>query len=164
MFRRRGSESGFALVELMVVVLIISVLATLSIPALQRLKTRTKAAAVVNDFRVFATAFETYAHETGGWPAETAAGVLPAVMAGRLTESAWTRITPMGGRYNWENNQMHIGTRYAAAITISPGGGSTVPLDANLLMAIDSGFDDGNLLGGNIRLGSALAPLYVIQR
>src|SRR5205823_1419032 len=64
--RRVRSSGGFTLVEIMMVVLIISVLATLSIPVLQRVQRKTKTAAIMNDFRVFAAAFDTYAHETGG--------------------------------------------------------------------------------------------------
>src|ERR1017187_1887982 len=57
--RWRGATRGFTLVELMVVVLIISVLATISVPALQRMQRKTKTATIVNDFRVFGAAFDT---------------------------------------------------------------------------------------------------------
>ncbi len=53
----------------MVVVLVLSVLAMLAVPGVARLQRRAKTATIMNDFRVFATAFETYAHETGSWPA-----------------------------------------------------------------------------------------------
>ena len=99
---RATRPRGFTLVEVMVVVLIISVLASLAVPAFARIKRHARTTAIVNDFRVFAGAFDTYAHENGQWPAEAAAGVFPAGMDQRLNKTAWLRPTPMGGQYNWD--------------------------------------------------------------
>jgi type II secretory pathway pseudopilin PulG len=150
----------------MIVVLIISVLAMLAVPAFARVKRRAKTAAIMNDFRVFAAAFETYAHEKGTWPAETAAGVCPPVMTSRLNVTAWERTTPMGGKYNWENNQNHFGSQIRAAIAISATGGAPLPLDVNQLLDLEQTIDSSsfNWLGGNFQLGTGLVPLYVIQR
>src|SRR5207248_9307023 len=134
----------FTLVEIMMVVLIISVLATLSIPVLQRVQRKTKTAAIMNDFRVFAAAFDTYAHETGGWPPDAAAGVLPPLMAGRLNTQAWTRTTPMGGKYNWEYNQLHFGITYKAAIAISPTASAPLTLDVAQLTDLEQTIDKGS--------------------
>src|SRR5262245_59165200 len=94
--RRAKCTAGFTLVEMMVVVVIISVLAAVSVPAFQRIQRKSKVTAISNDFRVFAAAFDTYAQETGTWPAEAAAGVFPAGMDQRINRAAWTRKTPMG--------------------------------------------------------------------
>ena len=45
----------------MVVVLIISVLATISVPAIQRIQRKAKSTTIANDFRVFGAAFDTSA-------------------------------------------------------------------------------------------------------
>jgi len=157
---------GFSLVEIMVVVLILSVLGMLAVPTVAKLQRRAKTATIMNDFRVFATAFETYAHEKGTWPAETAAGVCPPVMTSRVNVTAWTRTTPMGGKYNWENSQNHFGTQIQAAIAISAAAGAPLPLDVNQLLDLERTIDAGsfNWLGGNFQLGTGLVPLYVIQR
>lgn len=160
--RRRGA--GFTLVELMVVVAIISVLVSLAIPLLARMKLRARATVIAADFRTFAQAFDSYAQETGGWPADSAVGVMPPAMNGRLDVSSWLRVTPIGGKYNWESNQMHFGVRYRAAISIAAAAGAPLPLDVNFLIALDRQIDDGNLLGGNFRVGTGLVPLYVIQQ
>ena len=163
--RNPRPQSGFTLVELMVVVLIISVLAMLAVPAITRVKRKAKTAAILNDFRVFAAAFETYAHETGNWPAETAAGVLPTEMAARLNAPQWTRITPMGGHYDWESNQIHFGATYRAAIAIKGTADAPLPLDANQLIDLERALDGPNVswLTGTFHMGTGNCPLYIIQ-
>jgi hypothetical protein len=70
----------------------------------------------------------------------------------------------MGGKYNWENNQLHFGMRYRAAIAITATADAPLPLDVNQLLDIDRTIDDGNLLNGNFRLGNGFCPLFVIQQ
>lgn len=155
---------GFTLVEILVVVVIISLLAMMAIPAIQMIQRRARSSAVNNDFRVFATAFETYAHETGSFPPECAAGVVPTGMETALKTDAWLRITPIGGHYNWESNQQHNGNRYKAAIAITGTADAPLPLDVNQLLDIDKAIDDGNLYTGNFFLGAGLNPVYVIEK
>lgn len=162
--RRRSALPGFTLVEVMVVVTIISVLASLSVPAIRLLKLRARTAAIANDFRTFEAAFNAYAQEHGSFPAEAAVGVMPVGMNDRLGSTSWLRATPMGGHYNWENNQLHFGVRYRAAIAITATSDAPLPLDVNQLLDIDRKQDDGNLLNGSFRIGSSLNPLWVIQQ
>jgi prepilin-type N-terminal cleavage/methylation domain-containing protein len=163
-FAHASEADGFTLVEIMMVALVISVLASLALPAVKRVQLRAKTSAIVNDFRVFAAAFDTYAHETGGWPAETAPGVLPAMMAGRITPAMFTRATPMGGKYNWENNKLHRGVHYTAALSIKGTVAAPLPLDLEQLLDIDRPIDDGDLTTGNFIAGTNNVPLFVIQR
>lgn len=158
-FRRR---SGFTLVELMVTVTIISLLVAAAVPAFAKIRRRSIATAIGNDFRVFAAEFDTYSHETGSWPAEVDAGILPPEMANRIKAAAWTRITPMGGQYNWDNNQMHSGTRPRAAIAISTTSASPVVEDVDLMETIDRIIDDGVLTTGNFRIGADNEPVYIV--
>jgi prepilin-type N-terminal cleavage/methylation domain-containing protein len=163
-FQRRRA-AGFSLVEIMVVVLIISVLASIAVPMFLQAKRKAKTSAIVNDFRVFAGAFDTYAQENGAWPPECAAGVFPAGMDNRINQTQWLRVTPMGGQYNWEYNQIHFGTQYKAAIAISATGTAPLPLDVNQLIDLEHAIDGPNIdwLGGNFHIGSALNPLYIVQ-
>src|SRR4051812_37967231 len=118
MSRAARNHRGFTLVEIMVVVMIISLLAAIAVPAAARIQRKARVTAVINDFRVFAAAFDAYSHQTGTWPPEVAAGAIPAGMSQYLNTTAWTRVTPMGGKYNWEFNQTHFGTKIKAAIAI----------------------------------------------
>ncbi|MCX6952304.1 MAG: type II secretion system protein [Verrucomicrobia bacterium] len=154
---------GFTLIEVLVITVIISFLAMVAVPSLTKIRTRAKTASVVNDFRVFSAAFNSYAQESGDFPAESAAGVVPTGMTAHLKGDAWKRVTPMGGKYDWESNQTHFGTKYRAAIAINAATGAPLTLDVPQLTDIDRFMDDGNLLGGSFRIGNSLCPLFVIQ-
>jgi type II secretory pathway pseudopilin PulG len=151
------------LVEIMMVVLIISVLAMLSLPAFQRVRRKARTAAVANDFRVFGAAFDTYAHETGGWPPNSAAGVVPPLMAGRINAAAFTRTTPIGGKYNWEYNRTHVGVVYKAAISISGTAAAPLTFDLAQYTDIEKTFDPTlDWYAGTFHLGTGNIPLYII--
>lgn len=158
------STRAFTLVEIMVVVLIISMLVTASIPAIKKVQRRAKTAALINDFRTFAAAFEAYAAEKGTWPAETAAGVVPPEMADRFKDVVWTRVTPVGGKYNWDYDQLHAGTRYKAAISIEATDDAPIVFDGDQYLDIDEKMDDGNLSTGNFILGAGMRPVYIIEK
>jgi prepilin-type N-terminal cleavage/methylation domain-containing protein len=159
----RRSTAAFTLLEIMVAVAIISILCMVALPTFGRLKMRARSTVIVNDLRVFSQAFDQYAQETGDWPPEAAAGQMPPVMVNRLNASAWNRVTPIGGKYNWEYNQVHFGVRYKAAISIAAAAGAPMPLDVAQLTDLDQTIDDGNLLAGNLRIGTGLVPLWIIS-
>ncbi len=146
------------------VVLIISVLAMLAVPTIARIQRKARTAAVVNDFRVFATAFDAYAQESGKWPAEKAVGVLPPVMKDRIQATTWGRITPIGGKYNWEYNRKHAGVRYMAALSINEAADAPFTIDAVQMLDIDQTIDDGDLTTGNFISGTGGVPVFVIAR
>lgn len=146
----------------MVVVAIISVLASLAIPGTKRYQIASRASVVASDLRTFAAAFDAYAQETGSFPPDTAPGQMPPEMADRLGKIGWTRVTPMGGQYNWESNQLHGGVRYRAAMCISESATAPLVVNEDMLVAIDKLIDDGNLATGNFRTGVNHDALYII--
>jgi len=158
-------NSAFSLVELMVAVTILSMLFLIAVPTYQRLQRKAKAAAIVTDLRVFATALQGHAHESGSWPPEAAAGVVPTGMASEeFKYDDWTRPTPIGGQFDWEYNQTHVGVQYRAAIAIVPTSTADYVRDDELLLQIDQLIDDGDLTKGNFILGDGDYPLFVIEK
>ena len=158
-----------SMVELMVVVLIISMLFLAGVPAYQRIQRKARAAAVVNDFRVFGGVFQSYAHEKGAWPAEAGPGVIPpGLTTADLQSDAWTRTTPTGGKFDWEYNQTHPGGtspggRWRAALAITGTSDAPLTIDGAMMQEIDDSLDDGNLETGNFRKGFGDCPLLIIE-
>lgn len=141
-----------------------SIVIAAAIPKVKKSELESRATIVVSDFRTFAAAFEGYAQEKGGWPAESSAGEMPAEMAERLNVTGWMRVTPLGGQYNWENDQLHGGVRYRAALSISETASSPLEVNEDMLLMIDRLMDDGNLSTGNFRTGVNHDALFIIQQ
>jgi type II secretory pathway pseudopilin PulG len=148
----------------MVVVLIISMLMAVAVPSYQRVRQKAKAAALVNDLRVFAAVFQAYAHENGVWPVETPAGIVPAgITSQELKVDVWTHVTPNGGKFDWEYNQIHNGIKYRAALAITDGDELPLVVDMEMFHQMDLALDDGNLNTGSFRLGDGNCPLYILE-
>jgi prepilin-type N-terminal cleavage/methylation domain-containing protein len=108
---------AFSLVEIMVAVVIIGLMTAMALPAYRRITMRAKATAVVNDLRAFSTAFITYNLQNGQWPADEAARVIPAEMAGSLGAS-FELTSPIGGFYKWCAGASADGLEVQAALII----------------------------------------------
>jgi type IV pilus assembly protein PilA len=63
--RSKQKVSGYTLVEIMIVVVIIGLLATMAYPAFIKVKTHSLASRIANDFRAFSGLFETYTLDNG---------------------------------------------------------------------------------------------------
>lgn len=165
----RSASGVMSLVELMTVVLIISILFMTMVPTYQRIQRRARASAIVNDLRVFGAVFQGYAHEKGAWPAESPAGVVPTGITSQdLQTDVWSKPTPMGGKFDWEYNQVHPGGtspggRWRAALAINATSDAPLLVDADLMTDIDDIIDDGNLESGNFRKGFGDCPLLIIE-
>jgi type II secretory pathway pseudopilin PulG len=141
-----------------------SIVITAGVPKVREAERRSRANIIVADLHTLGAAFETYAQENGAWPAEVGPGEMPSEMAGRLGSTSWLRITPIGGHYNWENDQMHGGVRYRAAISISETSDAPLTVDPESLLEIDRVIDDGNLSTGLFRTGVNYDALYILQQ
>ncbi len=165
----RPATRAFSLVELMIAVLILSLLFFMAVPTYQRIQRKARATTVVNDFRVFAAAFQAYAHEKGSWPAESAAGVIPTGITSQdLQTVTWSVRTPMGGKFDWEYNQVHPGGttpggKWHAALAINGTSDAPLIVDADLMQEIDEALDDGDLNTGNFRTGFGDCPIFILE-
>jgi type IV pilus assembly protein PilA len=148
---------GFTLVEIMVVVVVIGLLAALAIPAFRRAQRASQNTRVVNDFRVFAQAFEIYNTQNGGWPESAAPGAIPSLpvsIADSLRAASWQGRTGIGGLWQWENG---LGSSGDAGICITD-----YTCTEAQLTELDAKMDDGNLTTGKLKKTSATRVIYVL--
>lgn len=149
--------SGFTLVEIMIVVVIIGLLAAIAIPAFKRIQEKSENSKIVNDLRTYSQAFEAYALEVGAWPANTnAPQLIPVGMEDRLKAGDWTKPMPGGGLLDWEGP----GTTFAVKAAIGILGGNFT--EARWAQ-IDAMIDDGNLNTGHFRKMSDGRPALVLE-
>ena len=116
---RKQSGSGFTLVEIMIVAVIIGLLAAIAVPAFTRVIKKSQVTTVVNDLRQFSSAFEQYSLEYGAWPVNTDHQVVPLGMEGQLPAAAWETPIAGGHVYDWDTNVSGV----AASISLRPNNG-----------------------------------------
>ena len=136
-------ESGFTLVEIMIVVAVIALLAAIAVPGFTRARKRAQNAKFLNALRVASDAADLYAIENHGkYPPDTTRGIVPPQLATYLDQTFdWTAPTPIGGRWDWEFGVYSV----RAAISVVDGP------DAERMTEIDSQYDDGDLTTGRFR-------------
>ena len=149
-------ESGFTLVEIMIVVAIIALLAVVAVPSFIRARNQAQDSKFMNALRIAGDAVELYAMENGGrYPADVNRGVVPPLLAPYLDETFdWTAQTPIGGRWDWDFNVMSI----TAAVSVVGFA------DDERMTEIDRKFDDGDLTGGRFQRLEANRYAVIIQR
>ena len=158
------SSDGFTLVEIAVVVMIIGILSTMALPASRKAGSMTRINTYVNDLRVFSGGFNQFAQMHGKWPAtQTSSQSFPEDMEGHLSETSWTRVTPLGGSYTWDHDVLLNGRTITAAISLVASPERPVSATNEQLLEIDTKIDDGNLATGMFQLGFGDMPIYIIE-
>lgn len=149
----RSRRRGFTLVEIMIVVVIIGVLATLAIPSLLISRANAKSSAFINDLRQARAVFESYVLEHGAYPADVGPGVVPTEFTNELSKIHWTDDTPIGGQWEWDYK---VFGATAGVSVVRPA-----MTDADMTR-IDERIDDGNTATGVFRQ-RANGYIYIIE-
>ncbi len=154
MHTRKTNESlrGFTLVEIMIVVIIIGLLATLAIPTIYNSQRNAKSATFINDVRTYGAAAEVFSLETGNYPEDVGPGVMPSGLEEYIPTTKWMAETPIKGHWDFVKDDMGI---------ISGFGASGHTATNAQLMHIEQKWDDGNLSTGKLRVLSG-GYYYVI--
>jgi len=133
-------RKGFTLIEIMIVVVIIGLLASIAIPSFAQSKRSSVAARTASDFKKFADLFTHYNLSNGNWPEDGFPGTIPNGMED-LNRGSWMQETAIGGQWDWEYRASGVN----AGISIIG-----VTAGEETLLAIDSLIDDGDLDAGDL--------------
>ena len=147
------SRSGFTLVEIMIVVAIIGLLATLGIPKMLQAGQHTRKARFAREIQTAGHAFVQYAFDQGGYPADKNPAQMPNGMAEYLHGFPWNENTVIGGQWDWDYGVFGV----TAGVSVkSPKWGN------DQMQEIDAMIDDGNLSSGQFRERSG-GYIYILE-
>jgi type II secretion system protein G len=146
---------GFTMVELMIVIAIIGILASIAIPNYLKYRDKARITSMVSDIKYFENGFMIYAVDYGDFP-EDSHIVLPDMptMAEYISPRMWEKTTPLGGTYNWEGPDNYP----YAGISIFEG---TAPQEE--FRRLDGMLDDGDLTQGRFRQTPNGRYTYIID-
>ncbi len=155
--KQHANRQGMTLVEVLLAAAIIALLAAFIIPAFNVAVRSRENARCASKLLAAVQAFESYASETGSYPADKTPGVIPPEMAGYYFPyykiDWWDDSTELGGQWDWDNDY-----HFALSVSIAaPAKSSTQMIEFDRLI------DDGNLSTGNFRqVGTQYH--YIIQQ
>ncbi|MFT6100774.1 MAG: type IV pilus assembly protein PilA [Arenicella sp.] len=147
---KNRNQSGFTLLEPMIVVAIIGILASIAIPSYQNYKLRAKMSELAQQFGQMKNILTIHAQETGGYPDGT--HVIPP--SGVTMPDYWSKTTILGGNFNWEGPDQHA---YAGTAIL----GATA--SDNDMTQFDRVIDDGDLSTGKFRPESNGRHVFILD-
>jgi prepilin-type N-terminal cleavage/methylation domain-containing protein len=139
---RKNENHGFTLTELMIVVAVVGLLATMAMPSMVKARRVTQSNVMFSDMRTAAGAFEVYALEMGDYPPNSGPGVVPMGMADYLGDFNWTSRNSVNGRWNWDVDRHG----FRAGVSVSQ-----VDVPEDVMQQLDDRVDDGDLSSGVFR-------------
>lgn len=152
--KQHSQKSGFTLIEIMIVLLIIGVLTSIALPGFTKVRRAANTRAFANDMKALMYAAECYELETGYYLPETTPGVFPAELEGYYSDVVFESETAIGG--NW--SIVFAGEEIWSGIgVVNPNMG------IDHLELIDQTIDDGNLNTGVFREISEGNYFYVLE-
>lgn len=147
------SKSGFTLVEIMIVVAIIGLLASLAIPSMRRAGSETRSARFAREIRNAGHAFVRFSFDHGEYPSDKMPGQMADGMNAYLSGFHWGEDTVIGGQWDWDYEVFGI---HAGVSVNSPKWGD------EQMQKVDEKIDDGNLGTGQFRKRSG-GYIYILE-
>ena len=137
-------RSAFTLIEVMIVIVIIGLLASIAVRNLDLSSTQTRETTFVRSLNSFVTAVQLYHAREPDFPPQEARGVIPESLESYLPPGAWHNETPIGGLWDIDRDDANV------TFAIGVHYGATIP-PTEMLERIDAIVDDGDLETGRFR-------------
>ncbi|MEO1236485.1 MAG: prepilin-type N-terminal cleavage/methylation domain-containing protein [Planctomycetota bacterium] len=144
---RRAGPSGFTLVEILIVVVILGVLAAIVIPQFADATAQSSKSVFASNIKSFAEAAQLYRFDTGNYLEDSSSGTMPTGFDAYVRERDWVGGTPIGGVWDAEYEGSGGVT---SAIGVHFDGTGVTREDA-FMQEIDALIDDGDLEAGVFR-------------
>jgi prepilin-type N-terminal cleavage/methylation domain-containing protein len=140
-------RSGFTLVEIMTVVVILGILAAIVIPLFARIDDDTRIGVAYTNLSKMGEAFEKYrAFNAGRLPDDVSPGQVPTGMERYLRPTDFTNVPQLGDAWDWNG-----GPSWAPGRNISIWTNQSPNPYKPMWDALDAKYDDGNPNTGKIR-------------
>lgn len=144
--KTKNRSHGFTLIELMIVMLILGILASLVIARVRVATDDASRATFLTNIRAFAEAAQRYRLATNEYLPETESGVVPVGFETYIKPEGWVQRTPIGGMWDVEFNTFGV----TSALGIHFTGTDAQPDDV-YMQEIDASMDDGDLTTGDFQ-------------
>jgi general secretion pathway protein G len=167
------NERAFSLLELIIVVSVLTVLAAVITPQVNRMVIKSKISRIETEMKTIKTAVNTLFADMKVFPADAGANVDPGLQSARAVPADleanwlgpyldhWPTAHPWGGSYDYDhgsnanfNKDGILGNEVFLTVRDN--------LTADILGRIDSDLDDGSPLTGNIRHDASSTLRYFI--
>ena len=155
--KTKNRGHGFTLIELMMVMLILGILASLVIARVQVATKDASRTTFLTNIRVFVEAAQRYRLATNEYLPETDSGDVPVGFETYIKPGGWVERTPIGGRWDVEVNTLGV----TSALGIHFTGPEAQPDDA-YMQEIDAALDDGDLTTGDFQKLAADRFYFII--
>lgn len=142
----RTRRGGFTLIEVLIVVVILALLASMVIPVFGRSIEDSEVTAFIQDLRTFVEAAGVYIVKTNSYLPAAAPGAAPPGWQDYVEVEKWTAPTPIGGLWDVEYDNHGLLSGLGVDFTASIGERG----DA-FMQRIDQTLDDGDLADGRFR-------------
>ncbi len=159
-FKRRG----WTLIEMVMVIVVISVLASVAIVRINDVMQAGKVATAVSDVNIIKRALMSYFGDNVAFPSDAAAGVDPGLAPDYI--DAWPAENPWGGEYEYNYGTyatFNFDGTAGNEVYISINKGSS-DLTSETCTEVDNLLDDGTTTTGKVRSdGSTYIYVYVSE-